>query len=90
VDLGANFYARANVAHPERVFVDVGLGFFLELTHNEAMAFIDDKTKLLEKKAEILTGESSKIKSNIKLVLHALRELQGLKTESTKASFIDL
>lgn len=54
------------------------LDFFVELTHDEAIAFIEKKTKLLDKKTDKLTQASTKIKANIKLVLHGLRELQGL------------
>ena len=77
VDLGCNFYAKAKVKNPQKVFVDIGLGFYLELSHDEALTFIEKKTKLLDKKASNLTEESSKIKANIKVVLHGLRELQG-------------
>ena len=77
-DLGCNFYAKAVVKNPQKVFVDVGLGFFVELTHDEAIAFIEKKTKLLDKKTDKLTQASTKIKANIKLVLHGLRELQGM------------
>ena len=76
VDLGCNFYMRANVAEPEKIFVDVGLGFFLELGPKEAIEFIDKKTKFLQTKADNLTEESTKIKANIKIVIHGLRELQ--------------
>lgn len=77
VDIGCNFYAKATVSNPERVFVEIGLGFFLEMSHDECLKFIDKKTKLLDKKAEMLTEQAIKTKANIKLVLHGLRELQG-------------
>ena len=76
VDLGCNFYMRANVAEPEKIFVDVGLGFFLELGPKDAIEFIDKKTKFLQTKADNLTEESTKIKANIKIVIHGLREIQ--------------
>lgn len=89
VDLGCNFYAKAKVKNPQKVFVDVGLGLFVELTHVEALNFIEKRTKSLDEKVEKLTQESSKIKANIKLVLHGLRELQGLDPNdlSTKAVY---
>lgn len=92
VDLGCNFYARANVAEPQKVFVDIGLDFYLEQSPDEALAFIEKKTKVLEAKADALTKDASKIKANIKLVLHGLRELQNLSQEkpgSTKGSRVD-
>ena len=86
VDLGCNFYAKASVKNPQKVFVDVGLGLFLELTHDEALNFIEKKTKSLDEKVAKLTQESSKIKANIKVVLHGLRELQGLYLNSSMFS----
>ena len=37
VDLGCNFYCEARVPNPGSVFVDVGLGFFVELDHPAAL-----------------------------------------------------
>ena len=37
VDLGCNFYCQARVPDPSMVMVAVGLGFFLELTLEEAL-----------------------------------------------------
>ena len=87
--IGNNFYMRANIQNPDKIFVDVGLGLFLELNHSEALEFIDKRKKLLEKKTEILTEESTKIKANIKLVIHGLRELQGLKSEDLNKPIYD-
>ncbi len=81
VDLGCNFYAKAVVPNRKKVFVDIGLGFFLEMNHSEALAFIEKKTKQLDSKAEALAQETVKIKANIKLVIHGLRELQNLSAE---------
>ena len=81
VDLGCNFYVQAEVKNPQKLFVDVGFGFFLELTQDEALDFIGKKNQLLETKAKALTEESTKIKTNIKLVINGLRELQGLSPE---------
>ena len=78
VDLGANFYAQAEVEDPSKIFVEAGLGFFVELTLEEAVKLAEKRSKLLEKKADLLTEEANKIKANIKLVLEGLREMQNL------------
>ena len=69
------------MSDPRKVFVDVGLGFFVELTLPEALKLIEKKVKLLENKAKKLTEESCKVKANIKLTLEGLRELQNLTNE---------
>lgn len=76
VDLGANFYAQARVMDPSRVFVAVGLGFFVEFTIDEALGFIDKKVALLTGKTNELTEQATQIRARIKLVLEGLEELQ--------------
>lgn len=76
VDLGCNFYVNAKIPDTSRIFVKVGFGFFVELTLDEAVCFIDKKVKFLESITATLTNESSKLKTKIKLVLEGLRELQ--------------
>uniref|UniRef100_A0A3Q2E853 Ubiquitously-expressed, prefoldin-like chaperone n=1 Tax=Cyprinodon variegatus TaxID=28743 RepID=A0A3Q2E853_CYPVA len=78
VDLGCNFFVQAHVADASRIFVAVGFGFFVEMTHDEALRFIDKKTTQLSAFTEQLTKDSAKIKAHIRMVLEGLRELQGL------------
>lgn len=77
VDLGCNFYVQAEVEDASRVFVAVGFGFFVEMTRDEALRFIEKKTAQLTQFTEQLTKDSAKIKAHIRLVLEGLRELQG-------------
>uniref|UniRef100_A0A3B4AZ71 Protein UXT n=1 Tax=Periophthalmus magnuspinnatus TaxID=409849 RepID=A0A3B4AZ71_9GOBI len=77
VDLGCNFYVEAQIEDASRVFVAVGYGFFVEMTHDEALRFIEKKTAQLTQFTEQLTKDSAKIKAHIRLVLEGLRELQG-------------
>ncbi|TNM86453.1 protein UXT [Takifugu rubripes] len=78
VDLGCNFYVQTEVEDSSRIFVAVGYGFFVEMTHEEALQFIEKKTSQLTLFTEQLTKDSAKIKANIQMVLEGLRELQGL------------
>ncbi|KAM4570687.1 protein UXT [Fundulus diaphanus] len=78
VDLGCNFFVQAHVHDSSRVFVAVGFGFFVEMSHDEALRFIDKKTTQLTVFTEQLTKDSAKIKAHIRMVLEGLRELQGL------------
>ena len=84
VDSGQNFYVKARVTNPQKVCVDIGFGMFLEMNHTEALEFIENKSKFLQDKADNLTKESVKIKASIKLVLHGLREIQGLSCDPQK------
>ena len=59
-----------------RIYVNVGLGFHLELTLTEAKKFTDKQVKELNDQLKESDERSTKIKANIKLVLESLRRLQ--------------
>ncbi|KAI7824527.1 hypothetical protein BX661DRAFT_185481 [Kickxella alabastrina] len=69
VDLGSNFYVKAFV--PD---TNIGFGFHLQMTLDEADAFIDEKVKHLEKLADRHTDEANEIRAQIKMVYSALME----------------
>jgi len=81
VDLGCNFYAQARVEDASMIFLDVGLGFHVQLTLNEALSAIDVKTKHLHDKADKLTLQANKIKAQIRIVMEGLRELSNIEAE---------
>ncbi|CAI9722041.1 protein UXT homolog [Octopus vulgaris] len=84
VDLGCNFYVQAKVHKTSSIFVCVGYGFFVDFTFQQALKFIDQKTQLLNEKADILTKQAAKVKANIKLVLETLRNIQNIDDELPK------
>nr|XP_011427760.2 protein UXT homolog [Crassostrea gigas] len=84
VDLGCNFYVQANVPDASMIYVKVGFGFFLEMTHDEALAFIEKKVAMINSKIEVLTKDAAKIKAHIKLVLQGLQEIQNLDFQPEK------
>lgn len=87
VDLGCNFYAQAQVENESRtVLVAVGLGFFVEMSYDQAVRFVDKKVALLRKESENLSDQAALIKANIKFVLEGLREIQGLKFDDDDKS----
>lgn len=84
VDLGCNFYCQARISDPGKICVSIGLGFFVELTLDEALKFVDKKDEELNKEAERLTNDCAKLKANIKLVLGGLRELQNINPQDPR------
>ncbi|XP_062618210.1 protein UXT homolog [Saccostrea cucullata] len=84
VDLGCNFYVQAHVPDASMIFVSVGYGFFLEMTHDEALSFIDKKVSIINDKIDVHTKDAAKIKAHIKLVLQGLQEIQNLDFETEK------
>ena len=75
---------------PSRIMVAIGMGFFLEMTLDEALAFTNTKDKELTARAEELTKQSTKIKANIKLIICGLKELQSIAVEPNRPQYRDI
>nr|SVE75555.1 EOG090X0MWD [Daphnia dolichocephala] len=78
VDLGCGFFVQAEVPDVSMIFVSVGFGFFLELTHPEACSFIIKKVEQLGERVKVLEDEASHINADIKMMLNTLGQLQGI------------
>ncbi|RUS79195.1 hypothetical protein EGW08_013053 [Elysia chlorotica] len=89
VDLGCNFYVQANIPNPSSICVAIGYGFYLDMTLDEALAFIKRKTGVLKEKIDSLSNDAGKVKAHIRLVLESLRQLQHIHAE-TKPSYRDV
>ena len=63
------------------LYVDVGLGFYVELTRAEALDFVRQRVELLNAKADIFRRKASGIRSRIKICIQGLREIQALDLE---------
>ncbi|KAE8748707.1 hypothetical protein FOCC_FOCC004510 [Frankliniella occidentalis] len=84
VDVGCNFYMQANVVQPNKLFVDIGLGNYVELTTKEALKFCEMRISLLTNKVKVIQRECAKTKGHIKLVLHGICELSNLPSNINK------
>ncbi|XP_053551921.1 protein UXT [Bombina bombina] len=78
VDLGSNFFVNAQVPDSSKIFLALGFGFYAELTLEEALKFIEKKSKILTEISDNLSRDAANIKAHIRVVLEGLRELQGL------------
>ena len=56
------------------VYVNIGYGFHVQLTHDEARSFIKKKESQLNIYAEELTHNAGKIKAHIRMILETLRQ----------------
>ncbi|KAI9178889.1 hypothetical protein H9P43_005551 [Blastocladiella emersonii ATCC 22665] len=77
VDLGNNFYVQAKVPDTTYVYVQVGFGFHVQLTLDEALAFIEKKTTHLQKLSNKYTDKASELKAQMQIILHTLDELMA-------------
>ncbi|KAK9052879.1 hypothetical protein SSX86_029509 [Deinandra increscens subsp. villosa] len=75
VNLGSEVYAQADVPDTRHIFVDVGLGFHVELTWSEALKIIPAREEKLARQIEEYTRLIAQIKAQIKMVSQGIREL---------------
>ncbi|KAJ8760830.1 hypothetical protein K2173_021868 [Erythroxylum novogranatense] len=72
VNLGSEVYMQADVPNTQHIFVDVGLGFYVEFTWSEALKFIPLREERLSsascRQIEEYTQQIAHIKAQIKLV----------------------
>ncbi|CAG8569752.1 9338_t:CDS:2 [Paraglomus occultum] len=84
VDLGSNFYVHAKIPDTSYIYVNVGFGFHVQFTLDEAIEFINKKEKLLERKADQYSKTAAKINAHIAMVLEAINEILSLKDDKDK------
>ncbi|KAJ1987227.1 hypothetical protein H4R33_002951 [Dimargaris cristalligena] len=80
IDLGCNFYVQARVPDTTYIFVSVGHGFHLQMTHPEALGYITRREAQLQRKADQLTETANRIKAQIKTVYLAIAEIMQLQS----------
>ncbi|CAH1435027.1 unnamed protein product [Lactuca virosa] len=81
VNLGSEVYAQADVPDTRHIFVDVGLGFHVELTWSEALKIIPVREEKFARQIEEYTRLIAQIKAQIKMVSQGIRELLQLPAE---------
>ncbi|AAF87025.1 T24P13.4 [Arabidopsis thaliana] len=67
VNLGSEVYMQAEVPDTRHIFMDVGLGFYVEFTRQEALDYIAQREERTQKQLEEYTGVITQIKGRIKL-----------------------
>lgn len=64
------------------LYVDVGFGFHVEMTHKEALDCINQRIEFLNEKAEVFRKKAFEIRAQIRVSLESLRSLQNLNVET--------
>lgn len=75
VDFGFHCYLQAECENTDFYMIDVGHDFFVEMSGDEACAFIEQKVELLEEKVKVLNQEGANFQGQIRFAMEAIREL---------------
>ncbi len=84
VDLGSGFFVQAKVPDCSTVFVEIGLGFNLEFTLDEAIEFIPKKISQITLKQKRLDEAAASLSARIKVIYHGIGELMNFGAPSQK------
>lgn len=76
VNIGEEFFVRANIYELDKVVVDVGLGVLVEMSRSEARTFVDDRRGVLEASLAIVSNRIAEIQAHLEGVVQCLTELQ--------------
>lgn len=77
MNIGANIYMQAKVPDPSKILLHLGKNVYVEFGLDEALKYIDLKTRVLIKEGEVLREESIKTRAKIKLALICLSDEQN-------------
>jgi prefoldin alpha subunit len=77
VEMGSNFFIQAEVEDASQILLDIGLGYFVEFTLDEALVVIDVRIKLFQRQLSNLRKQIASTNAHIKLILIGIRDLQG-------------
>ncbi|CAN0179651.1 unnamed protein product [Discosporangium mesarthrocarpum] len=75
-ELGADCFIKAVVADPRRVYVHVALGFHVEFTLTEAMAFADKKKDSLGKALDRLGRQEIEVETDLQAATDMIDQLR--------------
>ncbi|OWM70268.1 protein UXT homolog [Punica granatum] len=81
VNIGSEVYMQAEVSDTQRIFVDIGYGFHVEFTWDEALNYIPLREELLARQIEECTCRIVRIKADIKRIHEGIRQLLQIPQE---------
>ncbi|XP_010499012.1 PREDICTED: protein UXT homolog isoform X1 [Camelina sativa] len=86
VNLGSEVYMQAEVPDTRHIFMDIGLGFYVEFTRQEALDHISQREERIKKQLEEFTGVITQIKGRIKLAHYQIQQILNLPEENNTSS----
>lgn len=84
VNIGEEFYMRANVYDADAVFVDVGFDIMVEMSLSEASAFFSKRKALLQAAADRESKTITEIQEQLEQMASYLTQLNKIEAKATK------
>jgi prefoldin alpha subunit len=77
INLGCEFFARAELASEARPLIHVGLGFFLEMDREPAVELSSKRIELLEQRALQLLQLSAELTAEVRILSNLVANMSG-------------
>lgn len=75
VDIGCGVYCEAKVPDPSTLYIDIGLGFHLECTTEEARVLASMRLQLLEERLSAYSEQTKKLQEQLEFAETAMKHL---------------
>ena len=79
-DIGCGVHMQAEIPDTSRLFISIGLGFYPEVTLQEASSICSDEVQLLQHQLDQQQKEVANIEAHIELIKDGLMGLEQLAT----------
>ncbi|SOV77935.1 prefoldin, putative [Plasmodium sp. gorilla clade G3] len=73
--LGCDSYVYADIINKNKIFIQLGYEFYLEMTLEEAIKFLKKKIHLYEEKLSYWNKQISHVKAHIQILMRAISNL---------------
>lgn len=73
--LGCESFAYANILDKNKIFILLGYEFYVEMTLDEALSFLEKKIELYEKKLTYWNKKVAHVKAHIQILMQAISSL---------------
>ncbi|WBY57572.1 prefoldin [Plasmodium yoelii yoelii] len=74
-ELGCDSYVYADILDKNKIFIQIGYEFYLEMSLESAIVFLKKKINLYEEKLTYWNKEIAKIKAHIQIVINIMNKI---------------
>ncbi|KZO97245.1 Prefoldin-domain-containing protein [Calocera viscosa TUFC12733] len=84
VPLSSSLYVNGKLSNPDRVLIDVGTGYYVSKTRDQATLHYERKIEFVDNNLRTVQGAIEKKQENLNLVLQVMQMRMGQATQAPK------
>lgn len=88
IPLTESLYAPGKIVDPDKILVELGAGFFVEKTTEDAVKVLDRKFKMVDKNSENIMSAIDVMSSNVQALNQAMQgKIMEIQTKQAGAAY---